>query len=145
MKEEWRPCRRYPQFDVSSRGFVRDARTGMIKLPSVSARASARTAYLTVSLPAGDGRNRNEYLHRLVVESFIGPIPPGCVVAHRNDRKWENALENLYIATARTNAEDARRNLCHKRPRVEVAREHARGFARLRREAQRRNEAARAA
>jgi len=34
-------------------------------------------------------------VHRLILEAFIGPRPPGCDGSHLNDKKWDNRIENL--------------------------------------------------
>ncbi|TES48061.1 HNH endonuclease signature motif containing protein [Shouchella lehensis] len=46
-------------------------------------------------------------LHRLVIESFVGPIPEGMVVCHKNDIPSDNRLDNLYIGTQRQNMSDS--------------------------------------
>lgn len=136
-REEWRICRSYPRYEVSSLGRVRDTQTGQLKTVSVSARCSERTAYATVNLNVCKGRNVNVYVHRLVAEAFLfmGPIPPGTNVCHKTDISSDNRACNLYIGTAADNARDCKTNGGRDRRRhAEIARVRAEGFARLRSE-----------
>ena len=54
--------------------------------------------YRTVCL-RGNGRQKTVYMHRLVVESFIGPRPDGMVINHKNGNKQDNRLFNLEYVT----------------------------------------------
>ena len=40
---------------------------------------------------------KDYYIHRLVVETFIGPIPQGMTVNHKNFIKDDNNVDNLEI------------------------------------------------
>ena len=52
----------------------------------------------------GDGENTGSYLvHRMVWETFKGPVPEGYVVDHINQIKSDNRLENLRILTQQQN------------------------------------------
>lgn len=136
-REEWRTCRSYPRYQVSSLGRVRDTQTGQLKTVSISARCSERTAYATVSLNVCKGRSANVYVHRLVAEAFLfmGPIPPGTKVCHKNDVSSDCRASNLYIGTAADNARDCKVNGGREKGRhKEIARQRAEGFARMRAE-----------
>lgn len=61
--------------------------------------------YYNVSLP----KRKYYRIHRLVVTTFIGPIPPGMVVNHINEDKLDNRLSNLEIVTP---AENTRFSCC---------------------------------
>lgn len=50
-----------------------------------------------------DGKGKTFKVHRLVVTSFIGPIPRGMVVNHINENKLDNRLSNLEICTQKKN------------------------------------------
>lgn len=62
--------------------------------------------YLRVSLGAGADR----YIHRLVVQSFRGPIPPGMQVRHLDGDRTNNRLENLKVGTPSENESDKLRH-----------------------------------
>lgn len=50
-----------------------------------------------------DGKYKNFYVHRLVVEAFIGEIPDGMVVNHLDYNKANNCIDNLEITTQKEN------------------------------------------
>ena len=57
-----------------------------------------------------EGKCRTARVHRLVLETFVGPCPPGKQGCHRNDIKTDNYLGNLRWGTQRSNAKDSIRN-----------------------------------
>ena len=42
-----------------------------------------------------DGKQRTMGVHRLVLEAFVGPCPPGHMATHHNGDKTDNRLSNL--------------------------------------------------
>jgi hypothetical protein len=59
--------------------------------------------YLAIRL---GGKNRR--VHRLVLEHFVGPCPPGMETRHLNDNRIDNRLSNLAWGTREQNAIDRR-------------------------------------
>ena len=53
-------------------------------------------------------------IHRLVVESFIGEIPKGLTVNHKDGNKQNNNLSNLEIITYKENTRHAMKNGLHR-------------------------------
>ena len=51
-----------------------------------------------------DNTKKDYHIHRIVVENFIGPIPPDMVVNHKNENPSDNNVENLEICTRRYNS-----------------------------------------
>jgi hypothetical protein len=49
----------------------------------------------------------SRYVHRLVVEAFIGAIPIGLEVNHISGQKTDNHLQNLDVVTHAINAKHA--------------------------------------
>src|SRR5262249_4354731 len=47
-----------------------------------------------------------QYVHRLVLEAFVGPCPPGMEARHVNGIKTDNRLVNLQWGTHRQNMRD---------------------------------------
>ncbi len=59
-----------------------------------------------------DGRSRGFRVHRLVLEAFVGPAPPGMEGCHYPDHnKANNRLGNLRWDTHAENSRDGRRDL----------------------------------
>lgn len=50
------------------------------------------------------------HIHRLVLETFIGPCPKGMECCHNNDNKLDNTLKNLRWDTRSNNAKDVFKN-----------------------------------
>lgn len=61
--------------------------------------------YHTVSL-----RGTTEYVHLLILRTYVGPKPEGAWGLHRDDNKDRNILSNLYWGTPKQNAQDALAN-----------------------------------
>jgi hypothetical protein len=51
-------------------------------------------------------KTRSTTIHRLVLEAFVGPCPPGCEARHLNGNPGDNRLENLAWGTKKQNAAD---------------------------------------
>lgn len=56
------------------------------------------------------GKHLNRYVHRLVLETFVGPRPLGMECCHYNGDPSDNRLENLRWDTKSANAKDAVRH-----------------------------------
>jgi len=58
-----------------------------------------KNGYVSVLLKSESGNRKRFYVHRLVVMAFLGDIPEGYVVNHKNHIRNDNRLENLEIIT----------------------------------------------
>ena len=65
-----------------------------------------RDGYLKVEL-FNDGAPSGRYVHRLVVEAFIGEIQAGLEVNHISGQKVDNCIENLEVVTHAENTQRA--------------------------------------
>src|SRR5215471_7024046 len=68
-----------------------------------------RCAHLAVILSSGT-RKRRAYIHRLVLEAFVGPCPPGMECRHVNGDPRDNRLVNLCWGTRTENCADTVRH-----------------------------------
>ena len=85
--EEWIEAARYPSYEVSTYGRVRNKQTHFVLTPPHD-----RYGYLRLSL----GYIDNVYVHRLVCESFFGPAPIGKGhVNHIDGNRSNNSIHNL--------------------------------------------------
>ena len=64
-----------------------------------------RLGYLRVRL-SRSGRKERRFVHRLVLEAFVGPCPDGMECCHNNGIKTDNYLENLRWGTHKENQQD---------------------------------------
>jgi hypothetical protein len=60
--------------------------------------ANSKSGYIRVSR-----QNKVVYLHRLIWEELVGPIPAGMQVDHINGNKTDNRLSNLRLVPQKTN------------------------------------------
>jgi hypothetical protein len=84
---EWRECKGFPQYEVSSAGEVR--RGGRLRRP-----CRHKSGYLWVNL-CSNGIIKRRYVHVLVAETFHGSRPAGMDVDHINHQRDDNRAANL--------------------------------------------------
>ena len=53
------------------------------------------------------GKSKRFLVHRLVLETFVGPCPDGMVACHNNGDPADNRMENLRWDTSKANSKDA--------------------------------------
>lgn len=134
MVEIWKPVKGFEGlYEVSSEGRVRsldrtgvDARgrayssTGQIIRPS-----TGKYGYKRVILYAPGVRAKTGQIHSLVLESFVGPRPPGGVCRHLDGDPANNHLENLTWGTPSENMYDrAAHGTDHQRSKTHCPRGH---------------------
>lgn len=109
--ERWRPVPEFPKhYAVSNRGRVRRVAKGRgTRCGVLSPTENKSTGYFSVWLSVG-GERHMRYVHRLVLEAFVGPCPPGLEGTHRNGKKNVNRLSNLRWATHVENVADKRKH-----------------------------------
>lgn len=71
---------------------------------------TCESGHLRVGLTLADGSPVQRYVHHLILETFVGPCPPGRECRHLDDRPANNRLTNLSWGTRHENAADAGRN-----------------------------------
>jgi hypothetical protein len=82
--------------------------------------------YPSKGYPTVDIRGRHRRVHHLVLETFIGPRPPGLQCCHWDGVKTNNRLMNLRWDTPGANGQDAMR---HHRERARRAFNHRQDLA----------------
>jgi hypothetical protein len=81
------------------------AATWRLRIPS----ADRRRTYLSIQFP----RNKKmvtRYVHRVILEAFVGPCPPGMTACHNDGNPRNNNLQNLRWDTPHNNSLDKRRH-----------------------------------
>ncbi len=107
VPERWWPIQGWPYY-VSDLGRVRSNRSGLVLTPMRCGRK--RRQYYAVRL-CNKGKQKHAQVHLLVLETFVGPRPPGMNGLHRDDDPLNNNLGNLYWGTPQQNAIDRDRRL----------------------------------
>lgn len=103
---EYRIIEGYPDYAVGNDGSVWSKRVGdKWKRLNGSIRSHG---YATVTLFADERRQVCQYVHRLVLTTFVGPCPSGMEACHFPDRtRTNNRLNNLRWDTVKENSNDA--------------------------------------
>lgn len=110
--EVWKPVTGFEGFyEVSSLGRVRSWKksgpgTSRANKPKILACSGHPDGYKVLQMHGPNGTIRAEYVHRLVAEHFLGEIPAGYLVCHRNGDPTDNRASNLRIDTAVSNSAD---------------------------------------
>lgn len=110
QSEEWRPVLGWEEFyEVSSLGRVRSLLRawgsdkpygGKQVKPILGSRR-----YLVVNL-TNRGKRQQIFVHKLVLEAFVGPRPEGAVSCHGLGGPLDNSTKNLRWDTQKANMED---------------------------------------
>lgn len=129
---EWRAVIGIPGYEVSREGQVRSVDRQISypankRIPSpFTANVRGRTLTprvkinkgkpqaLLVAIRQGPGKRIVRYVHRLVLEAFVGPAPAGHECCHNNGDFRDNRLENLRWDTRKANVADAKKHGTHK-------------------------------
>ncbi len=99
--ENWKPIAGYEGlYEVSDMGNVRSIRRNLIKSPAANDRG-----YFHVGLHSG-AKQQRLYVHRLVLEAFVGPCPAGMEGCHNDGDRANNRLDNLRWDTSKNNHAD---------------------------------------
>lgn len=110
ISEEWRGVPSEPLLEVSSWGRVRSLPyetpmpNGGVKINKVSetygiiSRTSPNYAKKHIVF-----RRKTYKVSRLVAEAFLGPIPEGLDVSHKNEDSFDNRPSNLVFETRKAN------------------------------------------
>src|SRR5699024_4350467 len=116
--ENWKPVVGYESlYEVSDLGRVKSlaktlphANYGSRRWPEkILKDADNGTGHRVVNLWKGK-RRRKAFVHRLVLEAFVGTCPPKYEACHINDDPKDNRLANLYWGTRSDNLNDMVRN-----------------------------------
>ena len=106
--EIWKPVPSIKGLLVSDHGRVRYPSSSVVRSDGVTVNYLSRIASVT---PGGNGylkvekNSRCHYIHRLVLEAFIGPCPASMECLHADDNPTNNRLWNLSWGTHKKNCE----------------------------------------
>lgn len=119
MTEQWLPVPGYEgYYEVSDHGRVRSLPravqytgrgTWRLRGRMLTLQSSRKSPYLRVPLSRG-GKVVTTLVHRLVLETFVGPCPPGMECCHNDGNPCNNPVSNLRWDTRTANSLDAVRH-----------------------------------
>lgn len=98
--ESWRPIKDFEGiYEISDQGKVkRLCQNGKHRILKAVGRKGNGGYEARVSLYK-NGERKNAMIARLVYETFIGPVPEGNIITHRNGLRMDNDLRNLEMVT----------------------------------------------
>lgn len=108
--EEWRAINGFDGYEVSNLGNVRSwlLRGYGTTKASEPHPMKARTinGYARITFGTRVRPSPGRYVHRLVLEAFVGPAPKGTEACHNNGNRLDNRVENLRWDTRKNNHAD---------------------------------------
>ena len=116
MKERWCPIAGFENlYEVSDRGRIRShQKIGRPAHGGILSQWADAKGYKRVRLSDGK-RSLNIYVHRLVLQAFVGPRPSEIhETNHKNGRKADNRIENLeWVTPVENNAHSVANGFWH--------------------------------
>lgn len=100
--EAWKGVNKYPNYEVSNMGNVRNIKFTKILRPFDRIKYGPKLlrGYLTVHLCNKAKKGYTNFsVHSLVMAAFVGARPKGHVINHKNGIRWDNRLDNLEYCT----------------------------------------------
>lgn len=110
--ERWLPIEGFEgRYEVSDLGRVRSLLTYRGHPgPRIMVARPKRNGYLAIQLRRADGVERGLFVHRLVMNAFVGPRPEGQETRHLNGDRTDARLSNLAYGTHVENMQDKKRH-----------------------------------
>lgn len=115
MAETWRAVPGWPAYSVSDQGRVQGPSGKVLRPQPVHDKIkgtrtlSDRVYQMEVELRSG-GKRKKVPVHKIVLEAFVGPRPPGMECCHWDNDVANNTLANLRWGTSTENGLDKRRH-----------------------------------
>lgn len=109
MEETWKDIDGFPGYQVSNKGQVRcfrDFHGKITSSPRYLKPILNKDDYFYVDLYTIEHKQVHKRIHRLVLDTFIGPMPD-LVANHKDGNKHNNNLNNLEWVTAKENSTHA--------------------------------------
>jgi hypothetical protein len=116
--EEWKPVPSLEEhYAISSEGNLRQL-SDWPQRPAgrIIPKYISSDGYCLAGIRMPDGQKRIVRLHRLVALAFLGPVPAGTEVNHKDGNKANNKVENLEYVTRSENLRHAYRLGLNRRP-----------------------------
>ena len=98
-------------YQVSNTGKVKSLNYKHSGLPGIMAPRDNGCGYQYVYIRNTDNKYKSCRVHRLVWETFVGPIPEGLQINHKDENKSNNSLRNLELMTPKQNNNYGTKNI----------------------------------
>ena len=111
-REVWKDIPGYEgRYQASNTGKIKSMNYRHTGVPRILTPSKNNSGYQTVYIYNADKKYRDCTVHRLVWKTFVGQIPEGLQVNHKDENKSNNSLKNLEIVTPKQNANYGTRNI----------------------------------
>lgn len=90
--EHYKTCDRYPKYEISNLGNVRNKITGTVR------KQTNRNGYRKIRI-----NNKDVNIHKLVAEAFLDGYHEGLEINHKDGNKANNRADNLEWVTKKEN------------------------------------------
>lgn len=107
MTEEWKQIPGHPGYYASNTGRLKRVLGGVERI--IHSHATTKYGHQQATLRIGNQRCWR-YVHRLVLETFVGPCPDGMEACHGDGNPLNNRVENLRWDTRINNFADRDRH-----------------------------------
>jgi hypothetical protein len=101
--EEWRPIAGFEGYEITRTGEIRSWRRR--STPRLLSTFPNRDGHIVCGLYR-NGKAQGKQVHRLVLETFVGPAPAGLIGCHNDGNPANNHVDNLRWDTHASNTED---------------------------------------
>ena len=99
--EEWKLSKKYTNYEMSTKGKIRNAKTGKILKTHIN-----KYGYEQVSL-RHNNKPKTLLVHKLIADTFIEGDHTGLDIVHKNSDRTKNELANLEYKTRKEIARSA--------------------------------------
>ncbi len=113
IKEEWRPIIGFEEhYEISSFGRIQTIKSRWKTYRLMKLDTSCKKGHLAIKLMK-NGKSSRHWVHRLVLQTFVGPCPEGMECRHFDGDPTNNQLSNLIWGTPKDNWADRRKHGRH--------------------------------
>lgn len=101
--ETWKPIPNFSRYEASDYGNLRSMNYKNTKTVKVLTPAKSPDGYMKTMLVDDSGQYKSWTVHKFVALTFLGDIPEGMEINHKNGNKVDNSLDNLEYVTRSEN------------------------------------------
>ena len=94
--EDYKGIKGFEDYMIGDRGTLLSRKRGCWRIMSMTNKTGW---YLTIILRGKNGKRKTKHIHQLVYEAFVGDVPKGYHIHHKDGNMQNNRVENLVAIT----------------------------------------------